>query len=50
MLEKGKLEHCLLDLYFRVEQNVEFSIESKEDSNSKNEIHLSGYYEPNENF
>jgi len=39
-LESGKHEQVSLDLYFRAEQNVEFS------SSGKGDVYLSGYYEP----
>jgi len=39
-LEHGKHEHVFLDLYFRAEQKVEFTVEGK------GEVHLSGYFEP----
>jgi len=39
-LEAGKYEHASLDLYFRVEQEVQFSVEGK------GEVFIAGYYEP----
>lgn len=38
--EKGKVEQTPLDLYFRVDQGVEFGVKGKGD------VHLSGYIEP----
>lgn len=39
-LERSKLEQTPLDLYFRVDQKVEFGVKGK------GEVHLSGYVEP----
>jgi len=39
-LEAGKYEHASLDLYFRVEQEVQFYVEGK------GEVFIAGYYEP----
>ena len=39
-LKKDSIEHSLLDLYFRQEQNVEFGVEGV------GQVHISGYFEP----
>jgi hypothetical protein len=39
-LKKDSIEHSLLDLYFRQEQNVEFAVEGP------GQVHISGYFEP----
>ena len=40
-LQKDKVEHVPLDLYFKTSDNVTFSVAGK------NTVHLTGYWEPN---
>lgn len=42
ILEKGKTEQVKLDLFFSEDQNVSFHVKGG------NEVHLSGYFEANE--